>query len=628
MAVARLGYEIDSSGAVVAEQNLDDMAAAAKRAEVGSKRLTGGAGAAGKAISGVTFNARMLVPQLSQIGQQFTATGQLGQAVAVQAADIGLAFGVVGTVIGTVAGVALPVLISAFSDAEEETRKYSEVLGDAKSALDDYVAASKLANIATGELGDKFFEVTPGATDFANAIKEIANREAMARIQEAVDLVSLFGREAGQTADSVRGDTAALAALFDVNVGFAGWGEEARDARDRAREMTEAFAMSQIELENTNGDLQAQSQILRRMLQQATDLANETDGISAAEDELLTRIARALELVELRISATKREQAEAQTLATLLEGVGNAASGSLTALESLEDPVRRAANAAADFFTNMFNASKVQAGIIAAAEARGGGRGGDPRQFGLDDTALNLLRMGGEFITSPDGRTGGGAGGDGALDALVSELQTEREVIEAWRAEGLELLNNANAAELAALGGHNEAKLRLEKEYQERLQGIQDQSAGQTLDVYSGLFGNMAALAKAGGEKTFKVWKAFSIAQATIDSYRAYTQVLADPFFIGRPFLRAIAAGSVLASGLAQVASIQSTSLGGGGGSSGTSATAGVTATGATAPQQTRAIISLQGGRSRFTVEEINDITRQLQEQSDDGVIIEGFTRA
>jgi hypothetical protein len=572
----------------------------------------------------------MLVPQLSQIGQQFTATGQLGQAIAVQAADIGLAFGVVGTVIGTVAGVALPSLISAFSDAEEETRKYSEVLGDAKSALDDYVAASKLANIATGELGDKFFEVTPGATDFANAIKEIANREAMARIQEAVDLVSLFGREAGQTADSVRGDTAALAALFDVNVGLAGLSRASRDARDRAREMTEAFAMSQIELENTNGDLQAQSQILRRMLQQATDLANETDGISAAEDELLTKIARALELVELRISATKREQAEARTLATLLEGVGNAASGSLTALQSLEDPVRKAADAAADFFTNLFNASKVQAGIIAAAEARGGGRGGDPRQFGLDDTALNLLRMGGEFITSPDrAGSGGGAGGDGALEALVNELQTEREVIEAWRAEGVELLNNANAAELAALGGHNEAKLRLEQEYQERLQGIQDQSAGQTLDVYSGLFGNMAALAKAGGEKTFKVWKAFSIAQATIDSYRAYTQVLADPFFIGRPFLRAVAAGSVLASGLAQVASIQGTSLGGGGGAgSGTSATAGVTATGATAPQQTRAIISLQGGRSRFTVEEINDITRQLQEQSDDGVIIEGFTRA
>ena len=39
MTVARLGYEIDSSGAVKAAGDLDDMSAAAKRAEVAAGAL-------------------------------------------------------------------------------------------------------------------------------------------------------------------------------------------------------------------------------------------------------------------------------------------------------------------------------------------------------------------------------------------------------------------------------------------------------------------------------------------------------------------------------------------------------------------------------------------------------------
>ena len=184
MAVARLGYEIDSSGAVVAEQNLDDMAAAAKRAEVGSKRLTGGAGAAGKAISGVTFNARMLVPQLSQIGQQFTATGQLGQAIAVQAADIGLAFGVVGTVIGTVAGVAVPILIDAFSDAEGGVIDLNTALGDADEALSEYISLIKSAELASNDYLDEAINAVEMTSQASKDLLAIARIEAFRSIDK------------------------------------------------------------------------------------------------------------------------------------------------------------------------------------------------------------------------------------------------------------------------------------------------------------------------------------------------------------------------------------------------------------------------------------------------------------
>lgn len=202
-------------------------------------------------------------------------------------------------------------------------------------------------------------------------------------------------------------------------------------------------------------------------------------------------------------------------------------------------------------------------------------------------------------------------------DAFIASLQTERETLEMWRSEQLVLLAQYNDAELAAIGGKNEAKLRLEREYHERLGELQQQDRDRSLGVYSGLFGNMAALAKAGGEKTFAVWKAFSIAQATIDSYRAYTQVLADPFFTGRPFMRAIAAASVLAGGLAQVQQISSTSIGGGsGGGGGGGAPVGASTAAQAEPERVTRIIVDGDDWARSLVE---PLVRQIYEASEDG---------
>ncbi|MCP4493644.1 MAG: hypothetical protein GY820_41035, partial [Gammaproteobacteria bacterium] len=61
-----------------------------------------------------------------------------------------------------------------------------------------------------------------------------------------------------------------------------------------------------------------------------------------------------------------------------------------------------------------------------------------------------------------------------------------------------------------------------------------------------------------------------------------------------------------------------------------TSSSAGVTATSSAAEvaPQTNAIIQVESGRSRFTVEEINDIITGIQSESDDGVIITGIQTA
>ena len=86
------------------------------------------------------------------------------------------------------------------------------------------------------------------------------------------------------------------------------------------------------------------------------------------------------------------------------------------------------------------------------------------------------------------------------------------------------------------------------------------------LDAVAGLFGSLSQLAG----KNQKLMKGFSVAEATINTYRGVTAALADPLL---PFpIKLINAATVLASGLANVKkilSVEPSSGGGGGGASG-----------------------------------------------------------
>lgn len=214
------------------------------------------------------------------------------------------------------------------------------------------------------------------------------------------------------------------------------------------------------------------------------------------------------------------------------------------------------------------------------------------------------------------GRSGGGAARraeaerERNLERFIESLQTEREVLETWRVEQMELLAQFNEQELEAIGGHNEARLRLEEEYQERLREIQSASQQQYLGNLSSLFGNMAQIMSVGGKKTLGIAKAFAIAEGLINSYRAYTQVLADPSLMGRPFLRQALAASTLAAGLAQVANIRSVSTSGGGGAGG-----GAGASGPGVVNTQRVDLNIIGGtdRDRLVAQEVISVLNNAQ---------------
>ena len=160
---------------------------------------------------------------------------------------------------------------------------------------------------------------------------------------------------------------------------------------------------------------------------------------------------------------------------------------------------------------------------------------------------------------------GGGSGPDGALQGLISELSTERELLTAWYEEKLALIQSYSDRELEAVGGRHGALERLEAEHQERLRALGSDTNNQRLQDMAGFFGGMAELARSGGERTLKIAQGLAAVQGVINSYLAFTEVLKDPAYVGRPWARFGAAASALASGLAAVRSIKSASSSGGG---------------------------------------------------------------
>jgi hypothetical protein len=219
---------------------------------------------------------------------------------------------------------------------------------------------------------------------------------------------------------------------------------------------------------------------------------------------------------------------------------------------------------------------------------------------------------------------GGGGGGSAKIDALLADLQTEREIVSAWYAESLTTLNSATEAQLAAVGGKHEALERLEREHQERLRGIRDEASGGALANAETFFGAMATLTAAGGAKLAKVARATAAAEALINTYRAQAQVLADPklgFWQKLPAMAAIgAAGLKLVS-----------ALGGSGGGSAKAATGGAsTSTASTSGEQAAdpLLVTLKGldPKAIYSGQAIIDLATALQKEFGRRGLQMGFT--
>jgi len=235
-------------------------------------------------------------------------------------------------------------------------------------------------------------------------------------------------------------------------------------------------------------------------------------------------------------------------------------------------------------------AARLVGGIRALAvfQAQGGsGRGGDPRKFESDPYYRDKYfpKPTNQYKPPRKSRGGGGGGGtvqEDRIGALARSLATEKELLAVWYEDSLVQLSEFNAKELELLGGHAEAKERLEQEHQDRLAAIEQTAKQQRLSETAGLFGALASIASTGGKKMAKAAATFQAIEGTVNAYGAAIKALNTPGITLAGRFAAYA--SVLAAGLRGVAAIRQAGGVGGGGTGGgygsPNATSGTTNTG------------------------------------------------
>ena len=208
------------------------------------------------------------------------------------------------------------------------------------------------------------------------------------------------------------------------------------------------------------------------------------------------------------------------------------------------------------------------------------------------------------------------------LEAFIASLQTERETLESWYGEQQELLTTFNESELAAIGGHAEAKLRIEEEYLKRksdlLKNSSDFERNMVMDSGISILNALGQF----NDKALKMAQVASAAKALINTYEGASEALKLPF----PYNLA-AASSVVAAGLGFVASIKNPSSGGGGRGGGGGFSGGVTG-GSTpkgaeasvptpsAPKDQRVLIKGLGPKDLLTGEMLQELFDKLYDEN------------
>ncbi len=165
--------------------------------------------------------------------------------------------------------------------------------------------------------------------------------------------------------------------------------------------------------------------------------------------------------------------------------------------------------------------------------------------------------------------------------SLDTELMTQQERLNESLESRRFMIEDAFQNEVITWERRSELIEKIEKDHQQKVSTLQRNARDNSLGIASDLFGGLASIAQAGGEKSFRTWKRLAAAQTLISTYsaaqKAYeSQIIpGDPTSVGRAVL---AASAAVFSGLGRLRQINATSLSstsGGAGASGGGGTSG-----------------------------------------------------
>jgi hypothetical protein len=422
-------------------------------------------------------------------------------------------------------------------------------------------------------------------------------------------------------------------ATAETNALLNGSAAEAAKLREQAERNAEAYEeLIELAREFQDTQLSVSSDLYQRLssLRQETDLQKEIARYGS-ESAQVAELRAAQEREAVRLEAMKAghfneslkaimDQYDATVLAT------EQADKTTAALEELAGLNLGSLRAEIDFLIRRLNIGEEAARAMALAMpiGRSGGdaaRGGRGMTLNMGGRRPNFdMDLGiGRYADKP-GRGGGGAAP--GIGGFAQSLLTEMEQIELFRENALEQLESFNSLELDLLGGHTEAKLRIEEEYQNRLDALRKESRQQTLSETSSLFGALANIASVGGQKTVKAVATFQAIEGTINAYGAAIKALNTPG-IGLAG-RFAAYASVLAAGLKGVAAIRSAGgVGGGGG--GAASVAPIPAAASAAPQ--RVVIEGIDRDSLISGEQLSRLFDRLYEENNERGVVFSVAR-
>ncbi len=582
----KIRIEADTDAAVAGIDRLENkiigIPKATKQAEVQTKKLGGAlnrlsnvSGRTRSQLQNVSFQLQDIIVQI-QGGQGVT------RALSQQLPQLAGGFGVVGAAIGVVAGLAIPALAFAFSGLIDDVQSVDDALSDLDEITDEYFSLlATSAGIGTDVFRDLEKSIQ-GASQASKDLLAIAKIETLKSI-EALNS-SISADILSRWTETEKGTVGALINIEGQLQGHIGqWKTNSREI--------EKFR-SKLEQLGKGGPLEDQLALAIELRDEFKANVDVTGDMTDEQIAFWRAISQSIERMQILEAASGAVADEVDRVPAAIIKARNEIENSGSTYDEFEQRFVRTAAAAEKIPAALARARKE---ALAAASTY--------------DEVLPQNRP-----DKPDSVGGvGGVDPDVArLETLIDSLKTEQETIEEFRLQGLELLANASEAELEALGGFNEAKLRLEEEYQNRLKGIKGQGhqtdLAMTLGAASDVLGAMGAFS----DKALKLSKVAGAAQALISTLQGSAEALKLPF----PANLA-AAATVMAQGLGLVAAIKGVSSSGSSGGGGGGAAAAVTAQ-AAAPAPLNVRLSGLGAGDSITGNQLSSLFDRLQDEAGD----------
>jgi len=475
----------------------------------------------------------------------------------------------------------------------------------ANGDLAKLIAGAEAAGLKVSGLGDKFKKIPPAANGASNTMRGMAQQLSQVGQQTMatgnfVQALAIQLPDMGLAFGAVGAAAGLLAgiALPMLMAAFGGTSEKAAALTAATKELTEATEAFRIQAAAITMGIDQKEVLvveeINRLIAERIALEAQMEGAARYQLASLNGQVKAIDAtlrgLYAQIDGYRRARDATTQLNAKVDQIKTSIGGMVkSTVDAKNAVIALVANApsggwlsgaisdAAALASRLASAAAAMATLSAKGSAQVGNA--PPATLGYSGAGNGTADLGMSF--------GGGGGGGGGSNPIVGELETLQNSLMTQEQLQIESYTRQQETLRAAL----DQRLITQTEYAAMMEQAQQQHSDKmsAIDVYrygdglqkaGAFFGAMADAMSSGNDKMLKLGRAFGAAEALINAWRAYAQVLATPGM--NPLAKFAAAAKVLAAGMGAVNAIK-----GGSKTSAGTAGAGTTTQAAASPTQT-----------------------------------------